>query len=89
MTPTAARAFWLALLDNAARIVVEADALSHHRARSLVVLAQEEVSKAVWVYKTFWSAWNNGDETPSEVPEVRNQGRLHIAKLMEVADFAT
>lgn len=90
MTPTAARAFWLALLDNAARIVVEADALfPSPRAQSLVVLAQEEVGKAVWVYKTFWGAWNDGDETPSEVPELRNQGRLHMAKLMEATDFAT
>jgi len=90
MTPTAARAFWLALLDNAARIVVEADALfPSPRAQSLVVLAQEEVGKAVWVYKTFWSAWNDGDETPSEVPELRKQGLRHIAKLMEATDFVT
>lgn len=90
MTPTAARAFWLALLDNAARIVVEADLLfPSPRAQSLVVLAQEEVGKAVWVYKTFWSAWNDGDETSSEVPELRKQGRAHIAKLMEATDFIT
>jgi len=90
MTPTAARAFWLALLDNAARIVVEADALfPSPRAQSLVVLAQEEVGKAVWVYKAFWSAWNDGDETPSEVPDLRKQGLRHIAKLMEATDFLT
>jgi AbiV family abortive infection protein len=90
MTPTAARALWLALLDNAARIVVEADALfPSPRAQSLVVIAQEEVGKAVWVYKTFWSAWCHGDETPSEVPELRKLGRRHIEKLMQATDFAT
>ena len=90
MTPAAARAFWLALLDNAARIVVEADMLfPSPRAQSLVVLAQEEVGKAVWVYKAFWSAWNAGDETPSEVPELRQHARRHIPKLMQATDFTT
>lgn len=88
MTPETARAFWLALLDNAARLVVEADALfPSPRAQSLAVLAQEEVGKAVWVYKTFWSAWNDGDETPSEVPELRKQGIHHVAKLTEASGF--
>jgi len=90
MTPMTARALWLALLDNAARIVVEADALfPSPRAQSLVVLAQEEVGKAVWVYKTFSGAWNDRDETPDEVLQLRKQGRSHIAKLMEAADFWT
>lgn len=90
MTPTAARAFWLALLDNASRVVVEADALfPSPRAQSLVVLAQEEVGKAAWVYKTFWGTWNGRDETPKEVPELRKQARSHIAKLMEATDFST
>jgi len=90
LTPTAARAFWLALLDNAARIIIEADALfPSPRAQSLVVLAQEEVGKAVWVYRSFWDAWNNGDETPLEVPELRKQGFQHLAKLREATDFST
>lgn len=90
MTPTAARALWLALLDNAARIVVEADTLfPSPRAQSLVVLAQEEVGKAVWVYKAFSGAWNDRDETPRDVPELRTRGRSHIAKLMEATDFST
>lgn len=90
MAPTAARAFWLALLDNAARIVVEADALfPSPRAQSLVVLAEEEVGKAVWVYKAFSGAWSDGDETPREVPELRQFGRAHFAKLVEATDFAT
>jgi AbiV family abortive infection protein len=90
LTPTAARAFWLALLDNAARSIIDADALfPSPRAQSLVVLAQEEVGKAVWVYKSFWDAWNGGDETPREVPELRNKGLNHLAKLIEATDFLT
>jgi len=89
MTPAAASAFWLALLDNAARLVEDADALfPSPRAQSLVVLAQEEVGKAVWVYKAFWSAWNDGDERPREVPELRKQGLHHVAKLIEASDFS-
>jgi AbiV family abortive infection protein len=90
MTPTAARAFWLALVDNAARILSEADSLCPSpRAQSLVVLAQEEVGKAVWVSEAFSSAWDDGDETPLEVTELRKQGRHHIAKLMKATDFHT
>ncbi|MCR6492968.1 AbiV family abortive infection protein [Cellulomonas sp. P24] len=90
MTPAAARAFWLALLDNAARIVVEADMLfPSPRAQSLVVLAQEEVGKAIWVHNAFRSAWGDGDATPSEVPELRQHARRHIPKLMQATDFWT
>jgi AbiV family abortive infection protein len=89
LTPPAARAFWMALLDNAARIIVEADALfPSPRAQSLIVLAQEEVGKAVWVYKSFWNAWNDGDETPREVPDLGKRGFHHLAKLIEATDFS-
>lgn len=90
MTPTVARELWLALLDNASRIVVEADALfPSPRAQSLVVLAQEELGKAVWIYEAFWGSWNDSDETPIEVPELRSQGRNHAAKLREAIEFGT
>lgn len=93
MAPTPARALWQALLDNAARILVDADRLvPSPRAQSLVVLAREEVGKAVWVYETFWNAWNawnDGDEDPIEVSELRKQGCRHLAKLMKATDFAT
>lgn len=88
MGPSAARDFWLALLGNAADLVVDADVLfPSPRAQSLVVLAQEELGKAVWVYKAFWSAWNGEDERPREVPDLRKQGLNHLAKLIEANDF--
>ncbi|MFC7403168.1 AbiV family abortive infection protein [Citricoccus sp. GCM10030269] len=90
MAPIAARALWLALLDNAARIVVEADALfPSPRAQSLVVLAQEEVGKAIWVRNAFWDAWYGDDETSREVPELHSQWRAHSAKLMAATDYYT
>lgn len=90
MTSTAARALWMALLDNASRVVVEAECLfPSPRAQSLVVLAQEEVGKAVWVYKTFWDVWNDRGEVAREVSELRKQGRSHTAKLMGATDFST
>lgn len=90
MTPATARAFWEALVDNAARLVVEADTLfPSPRAQSLLVLAEEEVGKAVWVSRAFWSAWGDGDETPLEVSELREHGRRHVPKLVEALDFWT
>ncbi|MFF3864090.1 AbiV family abortive infection protein [Streptomyces sp. NPDC002209] len=33
---------------------------SYGRARSLTVLAQEELGKALWVYDVFQGSWNQG-----------------------------
>ncbi|MGV8912134.1 MAG: AbiV family abortive infection protein [Rhodoglobus sp.] len=94
MKPTAARAFWFALLQNAALTIVDANALyPSPRAQSLVVIAQEEVGKAVWVQKAFRPAWGSGDEMPREIPELvrKRKGKAlnHLAKLNEAFDFWT
>lgn len=90
LTPTVARDLWLALLDNASQIVVEADLLfPSPRAQSLAILALEEVGKALWISTNFWLAWNEGDETPLEVSQLQSQGRNHIAKLVEAIEFGT
>lgn len=90
MTPTTARALWHALVENAAHLVAEADTLfPSPRAQSLIVLAEEEVGKAVWVRRAFWDAWGDGSETPIEVPELRTHGRRHFPKLVEAIDFWT
>lgn len=66
MEPSHARAFWFALVDNAARLVVDADTLGPEsaRAQSLVVLAMEELGKAQWVAQIFSWSWYSGDEAP-------------------------
>lgn len=87
MTPVTARAFWKALMDNAAALVNDAHILlragSFARARSLTVLAQEELGKALWLYDTFHLSWNTGDATPRKVPKLKSDGKNHVAKYME------
>lgn len=57
MHPHTARKFWKALMDNASELIADAHALlergSFGRSRSLVILAQEELGKALWIYEIF------------------------------------
>lgn len=91
MTPSAARTFWKALMDNAAALVNDAHVLlragSFARARSLTVLAQEELGKALWLYGTFEDAWNTGEDGPLAVPKLKSHGTSHVAKYMEAFVF--
>lgn len=89
MEPSKARAFWFALVDNAARLVVDADTLgtASPRAQSLVVLAMEELGKAQWVEKTFWLSWSSGDEAPLDVPYLDEFGASHRQKLMQSTHY--
>jgi AbiV family abortive infection protein len=51
MNPSEAGSFWKALMDNSSALISEAHVLlgarSYRRARSLTVLAQEELGKAL------------------------------------------
>lgn len=91
MTPSTARAFWKALMDNATGLVTDAHALleseSFGRARSLTVLAQEELGKALWIYETFEGSWSTGAEAPMEVAKLKTHGRHHASKYMEAFVF--
>lgn len=91
MSPNTARVFWKALMDNAAGLITDADALlereSFGRARSLTVLAQEELGKALWIYETFEGAWSAGSDTPMEVAKLKTHGRHHATKYMEAFVF--
>lgn len=86
-----ARAFWKALMDNASGLIADAHALlergSFGRARSLTVLAQEELGKALWIYETFERAWSTGSEDACEVPRLTSDGRRHAVKYMEAFLF--
>lgn len=85
MDPSKARAFWFALVDNAARLVVDADVLgpTSPRAKSLVVLAMEELGKAQWVAQIYSWSWNSGDEAELDVPYLDEFGASHRQKLMQ------
>ncbi|WIX82833.1 AbiV family abortive infection protein [Amycolatopsis carbonis] len=91
MSPSAAREFWKALMDNASALVADAHTLlaagSYGRARSLSVLAQEELGKARWIYEEFSFSWNEGDETPRAVDKLAQHGRSHTAKYLEAVVF--
>lgn len=91
MTPPAARTFWKALMDNASRLIADADAFlergSYGHARSLAVLAQEELGKALWIYETFEQSWNTGDDEALEVQKLKADGRRHAVKYMEAFVF--
>ncbi len=91
MTPEVARDFWKALMDNASSLIAEAFILlksnAFGRARSLTVLAQEELGKALWVYETFEDAWSKGEEDPRAVDELEKHGRNHVLKYLKAIIF--
>ncbi|WIX85680.1 AbiV family abortive infection protein [Amycolatopsis sp. DG1A-15b] len=91
MSPSAAREFWKALMDNASALVTDAHTLlaagSYGRARSLSVLAQEELGKALWIYEDFSFSWNEGDDSPRVVDNLTQHGRDHTMKYLEAVVF--
>lgn len=86
-----ARDMWRALTESATDLIRDAHILlevgSIGRARSLAVLAQEELGKALWLYDHFEVAWSTGDETPRDVPQLEKHGRSHVAKYMSALEF--
>lgn len=84
MAPADARTFWKALMDNASTLITDArlllEAGSFGRARSLTVLAQEELGKALWIYEEFERSWSTGNTEPRAVDRLGMNGRSHIAK---------
>jgi len=91
LTAAAARGFWKSLMDNATNLVTDANLLLEHgsfgRARSLTVLAQEELGKALWLYETFESAWSSGSDEPQAVERLASDGRRHAVKYMAAFVF--
>lgn len=91
MTGSEARQFWKALIDNASALIADAQVMlsvrSFGRARSLTVLAQEELGKALWVYDAFERAWSAGDDSPRLVDPLASHGRSHTKKYMEAVLF--
>jgi AbiV family abortive infection protein len=91
MSASAARGFWKALMDNASALIADAHLLlaagSYGRARSLSVLAQEELGKALWIYEEFSFSWSEGDDTPRVVDKLAQQGRSHTKKYLEAVVF--
>lgn len=91
MTGDEARAFWKALMDNGSCLIADSRLLlqagSFGRARSLTILAQEELGKALWIYDEFEAAWSCGLQDARTVERLREHGRRHIQKYLEAATF--
>ena len=91
MHPKTARRFWKALMVNASGLIADAHALlergSYGRARSLTVLAQEELGKALWIYETFEQDWSTGASEAQAVARLTGDGRRHAVKYMEAFVF--
>lgn len=87
MTPRDGRTFWKALMDNASALIADAHVLfnadSFGRARSLTVLAQEELGKALWIYDIFESSWSTGANEPRKLDSLAKHGRDHVQKFFE------
>ena len=89
LEPSAARAYWRALLDNATSLVADAHLLfdnrSFGRARALTVLAEEELAKALSVYELFNDAWSVGGVDAREWQTLG--ARDHLAKYRAAFEF--
>lgn len=89
MTPDAARAYWRALLTNAASLIRDAhrlyDAGSFGRVRALAVLAEEELGKATAVYEKFSHAWTEGQTEARDLPTTN--ARVHLTKYAAAYEF--
>lgn len=60
---------------------------SFGRARTLTVLAQEELGKALWIYETFERAWSASTDEAREVPRLTSDGRHHSVKYVDAFVF--
>jgi len=91
LTPHVAREYWWALLDNATSLIEDSVRLSDPspaRAQALLVLAYEELGKAVWVHDTFQESWSAASLEPLVVAELGAAARHHLAKFLSAHDFA-
>ncbi|MGW0640408.1 AbiV family abortive infection protein [Nocardia salmonicida] len=64
MKPEVSRRYWRALMANVVGLIGDAQTLLAHdstgRARSLLILAREELARANAVYNTAYLSWNKG-----------------------------
>lgn len=78
-------AWWRALMENVAGLLEDASSLldrgSAGRALSLVVLASEELGKAVWVYRAAHEAWDGVADFVRVPADFEKLARKHPPKL--------
>jgi AbiV family abortive infection protein len=85
-----ARKYWRALMANVVSLIEDAVLLleqSPARARSLLILAQEEIGKAHRLYELSIDAWNSGSSTVELPGSFKEMERLHHPKIIQSLDF--
>ena len=89
---TVARHYWSSLLDNVADLLADANALldrgSAGRARTLQILAREELGKALWVHEECRVAWLANDTTVTFSDAHAGSTRSHSKKLSPAIKYA-
>lgn len=99
ITAEEARGWWRALMENACALIEDADVLaeneSYGRARSLVVLGMEELSKALRLYLMARSEWSKPlglygrspePAGPVQVPDLLGTTRRPHAEKLKIAE---
>lgn len=85
--------WWRALMENIVDLLEDADALvgrgSAGRALSLVVLACEELGKAVWVYRAAHAGWDGHTDVVLIPADFERLARKHPPKLRTAKRYAS
>ncbi|MGH3647621.1 MAG: AbiV family abortive infection protein [Micromonosporaceae bacterium] len=80
-----ARRWWRALTENSVGLLEDSACLltagSAGRARSLQVLAMEELAKALWIYEDSEDIWSSGGVQVRLADDFEKAARSHLSKL--------
>lgn len=86
-----ARRWWRALIENVVSLIEDAHLLLEHgsagRARSLAVLAKEELGKATWIYELAAVRWTCGEPQVILYGDFPKRFRHHTQKLIASLQF--
>ena len=85
------RQWWRALMENVVALLEDAHLLlvsgSSARGRSLGILAQEELGKALWLYDAAHPVWTAGHGSITLPDKFEAMARKHPPKLIEALSF--
>lgn len=87
------RLWWCALMENVVSLIEDANCLlaagSYGRGRSLLILASEELGKAVWLYEEAKDPWSGHCDGVALPPSFDQRSRLHLKKLDAAEEYRT
>lgn len=89
ITPTEARFLWKALLGNATELITDAQLLldfgRYARGHALIVIAKEEIGKAVRINAECSHAWSQGSVNAVRLPADIDDAIVNVAAYIEAA----